>query len=763
MTRPNPMPFRLLILLLLVLCFVLLNQHFSHAKSAGVTQEEATLSQGPTVTQQAVPNAPAATFTVSSLQDNGSGSLRQAVLDANAAGGVDTIVFSALFNSPQTITLTNGEMAINQGVIIVGTGANLLTVSGNNVSRIFRVGFGVTGVLISDMTIANGRAGDVGGGIVSDGDLTMSNCVFTNNTSAPGFSGGGVYQAGGIGYFAACSFTGNTAAGGGGLEIINASATIADCTISGNQATATAGGVEFQTIGGGGSKTLTISNSTIVNNVSPGTGGLRTTSNGGVAAAAALQSSIIANNSTNNLESSGGATATITSHGFNLSDNWNGVATLGTDKTAQPLLGPLALNGGRTPTHALLGGSPALNAGSNPLSFLFDQRGLPRVNGASADIGAFEAQAVVVTNALDSGSGSLRDAITNSPTNSDILFDPAFFNVARTITLGGTELVINKNLTISGPGANLLTITGNNVSRVFSIAAGFNVSLSGMTITGGNGAGTVASGSGGGIFNNAGTLTLANSTISGNTATFGGGIRNFTGGTLIVINTTISGNTANDNGLGTCGGIDSSGNLTVTNSTISGNRAPNGNNNGGGIWSGGVSSTTANITNSTITNNSAGGATSASGVFRYNGTVTIRNSIVAGNANSANQPDVVADDGTGITSNGYNLIGNPGTVTFNGTGDQKGTPLTPLNPNSAHSRSLVAQHRLTLCSAAVPRSMRGTVLASRRTSADGLVRLTLRAFRMCRTSRTSARSRCNRWSSPTPTTMAAPEVCAKRS
>jgi len=53
---------------------------------------------------------------------------------------------------------------INQEVTITGPGANLLTVSGNNVSRIFRVGFGVSVVFISGMTIANGKAGDVGAG-----------------------------------------------------------------------------------------------------------------------------------------------------------------------------------------------------------------------------------------------------------------------------------------------------------------------------------------------------------------------------------------------------------------------------------------------------------------------------------------------------------------------------------------------------------------------------------------------------------------------
>jgi len=60
--------------------------------------------------------------------------------------------------------------------------------------------------------------------------------------------------------------------------------------------------------------------------------------------------------------------------------------------------------------------------------------------------------------------------------------------------------------------------------------------------------------------------------------------------------------------------------------------------------------------------------------------VVVRNSIIAGNVNNSSQPDVIVSGFIPLTSNGYNLIGNPGTVTFNSTGDQKGTPLTPLNP-----------------------------------------------------------------------------------
>jgi hypothetical protein len=59
---------------------------------------------------------------------------------------------------------------------------------------------------------------------------------------------------------------------------------------------------------------------------------------------------------------------------------------------ADPMLGPLADNGGRTRTHALLDGSPAIDAGNNAHNFLYDQRGpgFPRVKGLRADIGAYE-------------------------------------------------------------------------------------------------------------------------------------------------------------------------------------------------------------------------------------------------------------------------------------------------------------------------------------------------------------------------------------
>jgi CSLREA domain-containing protein len=340
-------------------------------------------------------------FIVSNANNSGAGSLRDTI--ASAPPNSDILFDPAFFNVTRTITLTSGEIALDKSLTINGPGALLLTLSGNNVSRIFRVGFNVTGVSISGLTISNGKAGDLGGGIVSDGDLALTNCAIVNNASGNGWGGGGVYQAGGTGTFTGCTFSGNTAAAGGGLQVINANASFTNCTISGNTASLFGGGVVFDTIGSGDAKTLTITNCTIANNTSAGTGGLQVNSGGGINATATLRNSLIANNSTTNLATTGGATAIITSLGFNLSDNWNGVTILGTDLTAPPLLGTLANHGGPTSTLALLPGSPAINAGTNTGAPATDQRSIARAQQTTTDIGAFESRGFTL--AVVSGSG----------------------------------------------------------------------------------------------------------------------------------------------------------------------------------------------------------------------------------------------------------------------------------------------------------------------------------------------------------------------
>ncbi len=197
---------------------------------------------------------------------------------------------------------------------------------------------------------------------------------------------------------------------------------------------------------------------------------------------------------------------------------------------------------------------------------------------------------LTVTNNLDGPVGSLRYEINAANNGDTILFAPSL--KGQTITLGGSELGINKNLDIEGLGAGNLAISGGNRSRVFDVTA--NVTLAGMTITGGN------EYLGGGILNY-GTLTVSNSTISGNRAfgSFGNGGGGIYNGTwLTVSNSTISGNSANYGG-----GIYNGRTLTVSSCTVSNNNATF---DGGGIYNDGW----ATVSNSVVLNNVApsGGA-----------------------------------------------------------------------------------------------------------------------------------------------------------
>src|SRR5262245_48148705 len=96
------------------------------------------------------------TFTVQNLADSGPGSLRQAILDASAQPGDDTIRFAPAARDG-TIALTGGQLSITDDLTIDGPGARRLAVSGNDASRVFQIGSGVT-VTIADLTITHSGA-----------------------------------------------------------------------------------------------------------------------------------------------------------------------------------------------------------------------------------------------------------------------------------------------------------------------------------------------------------------------------------------------------------------------------------------------------------------------------------------------------------------------------------------------------------------------------------------------------------------------------
>src|SRR5215831_6219264 len=144
----------------------------------------------------------------------------------------------------------------------------------------------------------------------------------------------------------------------------------------------------------------------------------------------------------------------------------------------------------------------------------------------------------VVMNNADSGAGSLRQAILDACDGSTVSFAST---VVSPITLA-SALAIDKNLTIQGPGAKALTISGNNAVRVFNIGTvnpAINVTLSGLTVADGN----PGYNFGGGILNTSkGTVTVASSAVTGNSAVLGGAICNQGTGTMNVTNCVVSGN-----------------------------------------------------------------------------------------------------------------------------------------------------------------------------------------------------------------------------
>ncbi|MDF0555321.1 hypothetical protein [Kamptonema sp. UHCC 0994] len=152
-----------------------------------------------------------------------------------------------------------------------------------------------------------------------------------------------------------------------------------------------------------------------------------------------------------------------------------------------------------------------------------------------------------VTNNLDSGSGSLRAAISAAAAGDTIVFDPSL--ASQTITLTSGQININKTLIIDGAAAPGIAISGNNTSRVFELPEGsrsapYNVTLRNLTVANGKASGTGEDGAGAGIKTNMGNnLTVENCQFNNNAATYGGGAI-FTGFTsnLTVINSSFDGN-----------------------------------------------------------------------------------------------------------------------------------------------------------------------------------------------------------------------------
>lgn len=360
----------------------------------------------------------AATITVTNTNDSGAGSLRQALTVAHDG---DRITFAV----SGTITLTSGGLDVTKSVTISGPGADQLSIVGIHFQSVFFVA--VKAATISGLTIRNGAVG-IDNPV---GTLTVRNCVISGNsidgihnvasltvvnsnvsdnalsgiynitgefgvvtatilsTTVSGNSAGGVVAApnffGGRAYITItdCTISGNSAEGGifGAATLL----TVANSTISGNSAGTSGGGIFTSTT------SLRVANSTITGNSVPSGGGIYNDGQSSEISNTILNAGALGENIFNN----GG---TVTSDGYNLSsDDGGGYLTGPGDQiNTDPLLGPLQDNGGPTFTHALLPGSPAIDAGDpnfSPPPFN-DQRGcsFDRVFNGRIDIGSFETQ-----------------------------------------------------------------------------------------------------------------------------------------------------------------------------------------------------------------------------------------------------------------------------------------------------------------------------------------------------------------------------------
>lgn len=539
-------------------------------------------------------------FTVTNTNNSGAGSLRQAILDANALTGKDIINFGGLFNDglAHAISLTGSGLSITDNLSIEGTNPSLLTIKDNSATRVFDIASGVTAT-INGLTITNtynGAAG--GGGISNEGVLTLSNSIITgnivkNNVTIYGTNygyGGGIYNTGSL-TVNNSTISGNTAdkdsnnygnSAGGGIYNTG-SLTVNNSNISHNNTNISDIQTNSGNLGGGiySAGTITLNNSTITGNTAEVGGGIYS------AGTVTVNSSMI----TDNIASDGG--------GIHYYNTENGLIYYGSG-------GGIFNTGNITVYHSTITDNTASDGGGIYNNIESGHLTLSVINSSISD-----------NSASSSGGG--------------IYYVDSYGIPLGTITLSNST--ISGNSALKGSGGGIYDgLRGNGVYDKTGAIIDTGFPNFGPT-----------------------TITVTNSIINDNSAgTDGGGIYSYSqqfppnsvSSTISMSNSIISGNSAGADG----GGIYSLGIITLTSSIINDNSVGA---DGGGIYNGGFTSPSykdsdqvayGNLTliYSTISDNSA---SSGGGIYN-NGTLSLNNSTISDN--------YARDYGGGIYNSSFN-------------------------------------------------------------------------------------------------------------
>jgi len=434
----------------------------------------------------------AATFVVDHTDNAGPGSLRQAIANANAAPGADTIAFGALFQSPQTITLATpitirGDAGADT-LTITGPGTNLLTIrsSGDITVRVFIHGANNSGdtLSISGITFAQ----SAGGNIQNWANLNISNCAFVNNIA------------------------GNV--NGVGIEnVVNtASLNVDNSVFSGNHAGTFAGGGIYS------NGTLTVTNSTFSSNTARFGGAIN--SNGSL--------SVTGCTFTNNTVSFGGGS----SGGAINSDS--GVTPVAATITNSTFTGNAETSGGGGGAIKNAAGRMDISGSTFTGNSAFGGGAIRGGGRTNIDNSSFRANKAIGDNPqIGEGNGG---AISQVDTAAQMIINNSIFSANEANNAGGgiyyqAGLMRVNNSTISNNNG------GTAGGGIFN--SGFDQIVNSSTISANR------SRNGGGIYA-IGALTLANSTVSGNYAFNYGGIQDDNPGGLadqvIIANSTIVNN-----------------------------------------------------------------------------------------------------------------------------------------------------------------------------------------------------------------------------